>query len=70
VSAGADRDEAVVAADPSPARARQVAAARAAHPSISSPGRRHDECHLTVVKPIRPPTAPEAWSAGLWGSFA
>ncbi len=61
--------EAVAVADPSPARVRKVAAARAAHPSSLGAARRRDERRLEAVKPLRPPTAPEAWSAGLWGSF-
>jgi hypothetical protein len=59
------------------ARLRRVAAARAAHPSAwsrhpsaAAGGAPPPERHLVVVKPIRPPGAPEAWSAGLWGSFA
>jgi len=51
-------------------RAQQLAAARAAHPSTSDAGSQCGERHLALVRPIRPPTAPEAWSAGLWGSFA
>jgi hypothetical protein len=29
-----------------------------------------DELPSPVVAPDRPPPLPEAWSAGLWGSFA
>ncbi len=52
------------------ARLRRVAAARAAHPSGSGADPCPDDRPLAVVKPIRTPTVPEAWSAGLWGSFA
>jgi len=53
-----------------PVSESQVADARAAHPSTSGAGSPRGERHLAVAKPIRPPTGPEAWSAGLWGSFA
>jgi len=53
-----------------PVSESRVAEARAAHPSTSGPASPPDEGRLAVVKPIRPSAGPEAWSAGLWGSFA
>ncbi len=53
-----------------PVSESRVAEARAAHPSTSGAGSPRGERHLAMAKPIRPPTGPEAWSAGLWGSFA
>ena len=47
-----------------------LAAAKALHPSSWRTRERPVVRHLTVVKPTRPPATPEAWSAGLWGSFA
>jgi len=55
-------------------RLERMASARAEHPASRNvvrptPGTGPGG-HLAAVKPIRPPVAPEAWSAGLWGSFA
>ncbi len=49
---------------------RPVAAAKALHPSAWRDRESRDDRHLVLVKPTPPPVTPEAWSAGLWGSFA
>ncbi|MGI9023606.1 MAG: hypothetical protein ACR2HV_10340 [Acidimicrobiales bacterium] len=50
---------------------QSLATAKALHPSSwRARERSRSERHLEVVKPTRPPETPEAWSAGLWGSFA
>jgi len=49
---------------------RSPVAAKAMHPSAHHGGQSRDERHLVLVKPTPPPVTPEAWSAGLWGSFA